>query len=404
MFGLLYRIGIELYFLLVRIVSPFNKKATLFLIGRAKTFASLAALPPKSSSRIWFHCASLGEFEQVKPIIEKLKQKQPHVFIAVSFFSPSGYESSKQYKHADWMGYLPKDTKQNARKFINLLQPDKAVYVKYEIWYFLLKELHKYALATYLISAKFREGGLLNPLIKPYFLPLLKGIKKIYLQDNSSYVLLKKEGFTQIELSGDTRVDRVLGIAAQDFDTSQFQSFIQGCKVLMGGSTWQHEENLLLEALAKLPLFVKLIIAPHDIKRSAEIQKKFAKYSTALFSQWNAEAETRVLIIDSIGNLSKLYRIANIALVGGGYHNALHNIYEPSVYGIPVLYGNNAPKYPEASLFAEKGIGFQVTTSGEIYNYTLAADSFYKEVKDKSIRFFNENKGICLRISNELLG
>lgn len=403
MFGIFYRIGIELYFLLVRIVSFSNKKASLFIKGRQSIFSTLATLEPKTYRRIWFHCASLGEFEQAKPIIEQLKTQQPHIFIAVSFFSPSGFEPSKNYQHADWVGYIPKDTSRNANRIISLLQPDCVVFVKYEIWYFLLRELHKQKIATYLVSAKFRKGGLLNPYIKSFFLPLLKGIKKIYLQDVGSYQILKDEGLKQIEITGDTRVDRVIALAAQEFDTTQFEIFVQHSKVLIGGSTWQQEEDLLFEAMQTLPEFIKLIIAPHDIKRSKDIAHKFEKFGVALLSQWQPDGQVRVVIVDSIGQLSKLYRIANIAFIGGGFNNSLHNIYEPAVYGIPVLYGNNTPKFPEADLFYKNGMGFPIRTAGELYKLTLSSDDFYKTVKSKSAQFFENNRGVCTTISTELL-
>ena len=404
MLSFFYRIGIELYFLLLKFVSIKNKKAAELIEGQKLTFKSLQNLPKNGNKRIWFHCASLGEFEQAKPVIEKIKDRNPDVFIAITFFSPSGYSIAKSYLLADWVGYLPKDTPRNAEKFFGLLQPSIAVFVKYEIWPFYLKHIQA-KIPTFLISAKFYKGGVLNPFVKSLYWPILNGFTKIFLQDPNSFNLLKNQNLSNIELSGDTRVERVLSLKNTFFDSNLFDSFKRDSKLLILGSSWEKEENLLLETLPKLPETYKVIIVPHDVNRSKQIKNKFSAYNSELFSEFRmGKVEwTRVLIIDSIGILSKLYRMADIAFVGGGYSNALHNIFEPAVYGVPVLYGPNSQKYPEGELFEKQGIGFRINSYQDLISYTQKDSDFFEKVKVNSTKFFSENQDVCNNIVNQIL-
>tara|TARA_R110002049_G_scaffold616_17_gene3637 strand:- start:1764 stop:3017 length:1254 start_codon:yes stop_codon:yes gene_type:complete len=347
---LVYNFTVFLASLLLPIVAIFNKKTKLFVDGRKQTFSKLSEL--KKEKIIWFHAASLGEFEQARPIIEELKLKYKKYKIVVTFFSPSGYEIRKNYNLADVVCYLPLDSKSNARKFIEVLNPTLAVFVKYEFWPNLLNELKRKEIKTILVSGILREKQLFFKSYGGFMRTSLKAFNHFFVQDNNSKELLKSINLKNTTVAGDTRFDRVSEILEQDNSLDFINQFKDNKYTLVAGSTWKEDEELLVNYINNnATQDDKFIVAPHNIKSDAilELQKSIHK-KTVLFSEMEGKnlAEYQVFIIDTIGILTKIYAVADVAYVGGGLKTGLHNILEPATFGIPVVIGNNYNKFKEA--------------------------------------------------------
>lgn len=403
MYAIFYRIGIELYFFLAKISSLYNEKAKQFCEGRNETWGKLSQIQKFNYNPIyWFHCASLGEFEQAKPIIESIKSGDKENHIIVSFFSPSGYNYAKDYKYIDSVIYLPKDTPQNAEKFLGLLKPDVIIFIKYELWHYVIKEASKRKIPLFLVSARFRKGGVLNLLSKNFFIRVLRRFQLIYTQDKNTYETLHSLGLNNLKESGDTRVDRVLQISKQHFENTYIQKLANGRKIILAGSCWPKEEEILKEFIHRNYEEYFLILAPHEIKRSEEIKQLFSNYSPIFFSQiQNENKESGILIIDNIGMLSKLYRYCDFAFIGGGFSNALHNIYEALVYFKPVIIGNNISKFPEVETFRELETLYFYENIEKLQITLKKIDS--EEVSRKLKKWFTENEGVCEEIAKALL-
>ncbi|QNM85432.1 3-deoxy-D-manno-octulosonic acid transferase [Polaribacter pectinis] len=346
----LYDFAIFLASLLLPIVAIFNKKITLFVDGRKETFSKIEAL--KNEKVIWFHAASLGEFEQARPIIEDLKKKAKKYKILVTFFSPSGYEIRKNYNLADVICYLPLDSKSNARKFVKTVNPELAVFIKYEFWPNLLNELKNKKVPTILVSGILREKQLFFKSYGSFMRKSLEAFHHFFVQDLNSEKLLNSINFKNVTVAGDTRFDRVLEILEQDNALDFINQFKDDKYTVVAGSTWQEDEELLVNYINnKASEDEKFIIAPHNIKNDAilELQKSINK-KTVLFSEKEGEnlKDYQVFIIDTIGILTKIYAAADIAYVGGGLKTGLHNILEPATFGIPVVIGNKYEKFKEA--------------------------------------------------------
>lgn len=336
----------------------FNKKIKLFLNGRKETFNKLSTIK-KSDKVIWFHCASLGEFEQGKPVIEALKVEYPNHKIVLTFFSPSGYEIRKNYELANVVCYLPLDTKKNARRFLSKIHPELVIFVKYEIWPNILRELKNRNINTLLVSAIFRKNQVFfksNGFSKKFMLKSLNSFNHFFVQDNNSKQLLNNVGCNNVTVSGDTRFDSVYKIANQNNKLGFIDDFIQKTTdfVLVAGSTWKKDEELLVNYINNYASAnQQFIIAPHNIN-SAEIKKLIDSLTkkTMLFSKISKSNDkitaAQVLIIDTIGLLTKAYSYANLAYVGGGFGDGIHNILEPATFGIPILIGPKYDKFKEA--------------------------------------------------------
>lgn len=361
------------YFLLVRIAALFgHKKARLLVRGQADT---LKQLRQENSTEVntldelhgcvWFHAASVGEFEQARPIIERLKKDQPDKKVVLTFFSPSGYEMRKNYEHADRVFYLPFATGKNARRFIETLQPSMAVFVKYEFWKPYLKELHRRAIPTYLISAIFRPTQLFfRPWGRPY-LNWLKYFTRLYVQDQPSADLLASHGITAVTVVGDTRFDRVRMISKLTRKIPQMEVFTAQRSltetvppsVLVAGSTWPPDEKLIACYMSERD-DVRLVLVPHEINEK-HMQYIFQLFQGryVLWSEANRHnlTQTRVLVVDQMGLLSKLYKYAQVAYIGGGFGVGIHNTIEAAVYGIPVAFGPNYHKFREAKGLVDAG-------------------------------------------------
>lgn len=319
-----------------------------------------------SKERIWFHCASLGEFEQCRTIIEKIKTSNPEVSIILSFFSPSGYEIRKDYPHANLVTYLPIDTPQNAKRFISIIKPSLTVFIKYEFWLNYINALSKSNIPFILVSGIFRENQIF---FKPYgfsFRNTLKQFNHLFVQDKNSLKLLDKINVTNASIANDTRFDRVHEISKEVYKDEIIESFKNDTFLLIAGSTWDKDEDLLQELT--LNQNIKLIIVPHDVneQRITSIQKRFTQ--AILYSEASKENVKRhnTLIINQTGILSKIYRFANITYVGGGFNNGIHNILEPAIYGLPVIFGKKYNKFKEAKDLIQSCGAYSIANKKEL--------------------------------------
>ncbi|MFI2741907.1 3-deoxy-D-manno-octulosonic acid transferase [Zhouia sp. PK063] len=358
----LYNILVHIAGFFLKIVALFQPKIKLFVNGRKAVFKTLAQNISTNDKVIWFHTASLGEFEQGLPVIEEVKKEYPSHKILVTFFSPSGYEVKKNSTQADVITYLPLDTKSNVQKFLNVVHPDLAIFVKYEFWPNYLNALKKRKISTLLISAIFRKEQIFFKPQGSFMRSSLKTFEHFFVQDESSKQLLNNIGFNNVTVSGDTRFDRVAEIVERNNTLSFIEDFKNDKLCFVAGSTWPEDEALLIDYINKHAQDnVKYIIAPHNIKpHKIQELKNNLKVKTMLFSEKESKplSTYKVFIVDTIGILTKIYSYANIAYVGGGMGTTgLHNTLEPAVFGIPVLIGKNYKGFKEAEdLVTQKGI------------------------------------------------
>ena len=349
----LYNIITLLASQLLKIVALFSPKMKLFLDGRKTVFETLKNKLNSSDKTIWFHAASLGEYEQGLPVIESIKEQFPKHKIIVTFFSPSGYEVRKNNTVADVTLYLPLDTIANAKQFIELVRPEMAFFIKYEYWPNYLNELKKNNIKTYLISGILRENQAFFKWYGGFYRSALKTFDFFFVQNESSKKLLQSIGFTNVKVSGDTRFDRVVSILERDNSLDFIEQFKDNKTTIVIGSSWPKDENLLVNYIDQSSDDVKFIIAPHNIKAEQiqELKKSITK-KTVLFSEKEKVqlSEFNVFIIDTIGILTKIYSYADIAYVGGGFGNpGVHNILEPATFGVPVIIGPNYSHFAEAT-------------------------------------------------------
>ena len=355
----LYNFVISLAGIVVKVLALFDKKMALFVNGRKQTFSRLQSQINPGDKIIWMHCASLGEFEQGRPIIEQLRKTKPSYKIVLSFFSPSGYEVRKEYKEVDVVVYLPIDTVQNAKRFIDLVQPSLAIFVKYEFWPNILNELKKNSIDTILVSGIFRKDQLFFKFYGGWMKKSLRSFSHFFLQNESSQKLLHQIGINKTTISGDTRFDSVNSILEQENSLDFLEDFVKDKQVLVAGSTWPIDESYLTSFLnMKQAENFRCIIAPHNIN-SKEIQKlqKNINLKTALYSDGIIDDKAKVFIADTVGILTKIYSYADIAYVGGGFDKeGVHNVLEPAVFSIPLVIGPIYDKFEEAKdLVALKG-------------------------------------------------
>lgn len=368
----LYNLFLNFYKLGVKVTSIKSKKAQLWLDGRKDIFAKLKSWRSKlvpNEKIIWMHCASLGEFEQGRPLIEEIKRTNPDYKILLTFFSPSGYEVRKNYNQADAVFYLPMDGKANAQQFISIIQPSIVLWVKYEYWFYYLTELKRKKIPVILVSAVFRET---QPFFKWYgamWKQILHSFNKIFVQNVESVSLLQTIGFAQnTVVTGDTRFDRVLDNAKnQNSLPNVLLEFVKSSKVIIAGSTWEEDEEELVH-YANTNKHIKFIIAPHEIddERIADVKKLFK--NSVLFSQvGNTEITDQVVIIDNIGMLASLYQLADVAYIGGGFNDSgIHNILEAAVFGKPIIFGPVYEKFAEATQLVDEGGAFSITNALEL--------------------------------------
>ena len=361
---LLYNIGIFIFLIAVRGAALFNEKARLFVKGRKHWAEQLQMKVDREASYIWFHCASLGEFEQGRPVIEEIKKLYPYYKIALSFFSPSGYEIRKNYDGADLVCYLPPDTRKNARQFLDILKPEKAFFVKYEFWFHFISELNRQNIPLYIVSAIFRENQLFfkNTPWGLWYRKMLFSFERIFIQNEKSADLLKSIGITKFTIAGDTRFDRVAAIAGSAKQFPDVEKFRGKQPTVIAGSTWKPDEELLA-AFINNSKNIKFIIAPHEVSPAninrihQLLKKRVISYSKAQNSDLSSYD---VLIIDSIGILSSLYQYGTLAYIGGGFGVGIHNILEAATFRLPIIFGPNYQKFQEAVELVEQKGAFSI--------------------------------------------
>jgi len=367
---ILYDTGIFLYHLLVRFLAPINLKAAQFRKGRKDWRSRLTNSVQPGSRNIWFHCASLGEFEQGRPVMEALRREFPSFSIVLSFYSPSGYEIRKNYPGADVICYLPADTRRNASDFIEIVRPEKVFFVKYEFWFHFTDQLGKRNIPFYLISGIFRkEQRFFSPMFwGRWFRKTLANFTHFFLQDEESARLLAGIGFTNSTIAGDTRFDRVASITKSSQLFPVVDKFKGGSPLLIAGSTWEPDEKLLVPTINQSH-GKKFILVPHEIS-APHIDRliRMLKKPVVLFSDIREEDidQVEVIIVDAVGFLSSLYRYGTIAYIGGGFGAGIHNILEAATFGLPVFFGPRYGKFREARQLVEKGGAFPVTSAEEL--------------------------------------
>lgn len=408
----MYNIAIFLYAMVVRLIAPFHKKANLMLKGHREVYDKLKANIDPQAKYIWLHAASLGEFEQGRPLIEHIKKEHPEYKILLSFFSPSGYEVRKNYELADVVCYLPFDRKKNVKRFIELANPSIAIFIKYEFWYNYVNLLDKKGVPVYMVSAIFRSNQLFFRWYGKSMQKILHLYKSICVQDSQSKELLEGIGVTNSVVCGDTRFDRVIDICEQAKNLPLLEVFTKtasGEKIptLVAGSSWPKDEDVFI------PYFnsekdIKLIIAPHEIHEShlmyieSQVKRPCVRYSKATFEDI---ANCDCVIIDSFGLLSSVYRYGEIAFLGGGFGVGIHNVLEAAVYGMPVIFGPNFKKFREARQLIEVGGSYSVHDymsfkglMDEFIQYPETLDLAGKHAKD----YVYSNSGVIARVMNQI--
>ncbi len=405
----LYNFLIFLYSILIRLTAPFNIKASQISKGRRQTFAELQAKIKHDRPIVWVHCASLGEFEQGRPLIEAIKKQHPKYQIFLTFFSPSGYEIRKNYELADYVSYLPADTKRNAKKLIELIDPEIVFFIKYEFWFHYIKELKKRNIPLYLVSAIFRENQLFfkNSPWGKWYRKMLFSFEQFFVQDDQSVKLLHGVGIKNVTKAGDTRFDRVAEIARNGKNILLVEKFKGDSLLVVAGSTWKPDEELLVQYIHSHPE-TKFVIAPHETKRG-NIERLISQLKTSVICYTEATETSvmnkQVLIVDTIGILSSIYKYADLSYVGGGFGVGIHNTLEAAIFGMPIVFGPNYLKFNEATTMVNLGIAIPVTDSpslNTILDQLLSDNEKRNRIAEGCIRFTNHNLGATQIILNKV--
>jgi len=408
---ILYNLFLSLYYLVIRVYALFNDKAKKWITGRQDWERHMKTVLKPGEKRTWIHCSSMGEFEQAKPLIEALRAKYPGYKIVVTFFSPSGYEACKNNILADYVFYLPHDSKRNAERFLAVVAPSLAMFVKYEFWYYYLTQLKKQRIPTLLVSGAFRPE---QPFFKWYggiFREMLHSFNFYFLQDEQSVKMLHTIGINaNILISGDTRYDRVAEIAKNVTPIPAIEKFKDGHKILIGGSTWPGDEDVLRECFAIIPDDWKLIIVPHEIGEGhiKKVQQLFDN-EPVLFTELDAEntgSDKKVLIVNNMGMLSRLFAYADIAFIGGGFQKGgIHNILEPAVFGVPVIFGPIFEKFVEAKMLASLDYVFPVNDAAgcrDILSKLITKEQYRLTTGVTLKGFMKEHTGATAMIMDEI--
>ena len=357
---LLIGLGTALYHTGIRLAAPFMPKAKAWLEGRRGSWERLQDKAKALHGCLWIHCASVGEFEQARPVLEAIKKERPDLPVLVTFFSPSGYEARKDFPLATHVEYLPADSRANARRLQALVRPRLAMFIKYEFWYHHLMALKETGVPTYLVSAIFRPS---QPFVAWYggaHRAMLGCFRQLFVQDVASKELLASIGIRAVTVSGDTRFDRVLTIVDRNEALPRAAAFrdAEQALVLVAGSTWPADEAILFEAVKDLP-GLRLVVVPHEL--TADHLARIAQEAPGPLARWDETTDAaRTLLVDRMGYLSRLYKYADITYVGGGFGSGIHNTLEAAAWGKPVIFGPNHARFAEAHLLIEAGAGFTV--------------------------------------------
>lgn len=389
---LFYNLAVGLMALGIRLAAPFNPKARLWVEGRRAIFRRLKETIDPAAPLIWFHAASLGEFEQGRPVIEAFRSAHPEYKILVTFYSPSGYEIRKNYPGADYIFYLPSDTPRNVRRFMTIVRPRIAVFIKYEFWVNYLLALQRSGARTYIISAIFRPGQSFFRWYGGLMRRALRVFEQIFVQNDASKALLAGIGIDAVTVTGDTRFDRVYAIAQAARELPLVARFAAGSRVLVAGSTWPPDEERLLQLIRDAESGTKFIIAPHEIEEN-RIRKMIAQCSarvlryTELTPDTDMESAT-VLIVDTIGILSSVYRYGRWAYIGGGFGVGIHNILEAATFGLPLAFGPRYGKFQEARELIEAGGARSISSFEGLFDWfrTMNGDEARYEQSSRACR------------------
>ncbi|MEY3984361.1 MAG: hypothetical protein RL160_1920 [Bacteroidota bacterium] len=398
---LLYRFLVALAEGLLFPLSLFHRRAAALLRIRKEGIQALRQIQiPEGAEVWWVHCASLGEFEQARPVMQELKKQRKQVFIALSFFSPSGYVPARNTKDADFVFALPADRPVCNRLVMQALKPAAAIWVKYDFWFGYLNALNRAKVPLYVIAAVFPKQHFLFQFPGKLLLPVLKQSRCIFTQDAPSLSVLQEQGFTQVQHAGDTRFDRVLQLRMHAAPVPMADVFRQESLMVIAGSSWPAEEALLHTFIDHYGMVGwKLILVPHDVSEAhiKDLQVRFHSFGARLWSEFTEpDPGVHILIVDSIGLLSRLYRHAHIAVVGGGYRGALHNILEAAVYGMPVIFGPDTEKFWEAQAAVSEGWGFQALNQNhfdEVLHQLLGSEARRKNAAQASSAAVRHHSG-----------
>lgn len=402
----LYNFGIRLYGLSIRLASLFNPKAKMWIDGRKEWRVKLLCKKDEMFGCFWFHCASLGEFEQGKPLMEALKEQYPETPLLITFFSPSGYEIKKRYPLADYICYLPLDTPSNAKFLVNALRPKAVFFVKYEFWTNILLEIKRNKIPLYSIAGNFRPDQRFFTKKNPFYSEPLRSFNHFFVQNEQSKKLLESINIDNVTVCGDTRYDRVSQNVKCVKCNDVINDFVNGETVLILGSSWAAEHEIVIPLINDGTIQEKVIIAPHEVDakslKAIETALKVPHFRYSHHEDYAKKEHKRVLIIDSIGMLANTYSCATYAFIGGAFGKGLHNILEPAVFGVPVIFGPNYSKFPEAQEFIENGIGFTVKNSKEFQESRKHILESADSLKNSSQDFMESKLGATQLILSQL--
>lgn len=408
--GIIYNIGILLLFAGIKLVSPFNRKARLWVRGRKKVFKDLHEVfqniraESSDAKTVWIHCASLGEFEQGRPIIEAIRNNQPDHKILLTFFSPSGYEVRKNYPQVDYVCYLPADTPRNVRRFAEIVKPEIAIFIKYEFWLNYINTLSQRGCRLFVVSAIFHPESVFFRWYGGIFRSALSQFERIFVQNNNSRKLLRRIKITQCEVVGDTRFDRVATIASAAKEIPVITKFVGNSRVFVAGSTWPADEDIIEQMIAKRT-DLKFIIAPHEIDATridAMIKRLSCKSVRYTQCDPNSDVEgARVMFVDTIGILSSIYKYGYVGYIGGGFGVGIHNTLEAAAYGLPLAFGPNFRKFDEARRLVDMGAAVSIESFEQVDSWLTeltAHQGLYDKIHAKTKEFVNKNQGATQKI------
>ncbi len=404
-----YTLGIRAYNAVAKMISPFNEKAKDYTQGRKNLFENLAKGVNPNDKNVWFHVSSLGEFEQARPVMEKMRTLYPDHKIILTFFSPSGYNVRHNYQGADYVCYMPSDTPANAKKFLDIVNPKVIFFVKYDFWYNFLSEVHRRAIPLYIFSTIFRKEQVFFKWYGKKYKEVLNFFTHFFVQDENSVKLLAENGINNVTIAGDTRFDRVCQITQNAKNIPLVDKFVGDSRVIVAGSSWPPDEKIIFEAMDRLKEKhnIKLIIAPHEIHEGhLTAIEKMLSVKNVRFSKASEDtvAENDVLIIDNFGMLSSLYKYAEIAYVGGGFGVGIHNILEAVSYSIPVAFGTNYKKFKEAVDLVSLGSACTVRDAEELYSVLdryLSDKALLERAGKISLEYVQKNLGAADTILKE---
>ena len=399
----LYTFGVYCYGLAIRLASLFNPKAKKWIRGRKGIFDTLPNV--KNKEVVWFHCASLGEFDQGLPLMNLIKTENPDTFLIVTFFSPSGFEHHEKRDHlADFTCYLPLDTPSNARKFVSIIQPKSTYFVKYEFWANYIVEAKKAGSSIYNVSGLFRNSHRFFKWYGGFFRSVLGKFDFFFVQNETSKDLLESISIKNVEVTGDSRFDRVIENSKKADSNKIIEEFKGDQSIIVIGSSWPVDEEILAAWMNKSS--DKILIAPHQVdeKHIQQIQKALTR-KVARYSQTTSDSifDFDILILDTIGMLASAYKYGEIAYVGGGFSGSLHNILEPAVFGLPVIFGPKHKRFPEAQAFIDHGFGFSISTLIEFENSLSSIKANLSEISHEEKLFIEKNSGASKRIYHHII-